>query len=125
MATDYERTDPVQSYAERRGITFRARVAQIMRRLMPERVRDAVDDVLDRLRPPGDGVPGAERVSQPGRENAGKPAPERQVEDDRSEEHTSELQSLMRSSYAVLCLNKKKTAHNHRLTRRIEKPQAT
>src|SRR3546814_4512669 len=25
----------------------------------------------------------------------------------RSEEHTSELQSLMRSSYAVLCLNKK------------------
>src|SRR3546814_6439698 len=26
----------------------------------------------------------------------------------RSEEHTSELQSLMRSSYAVLCLKKKK-----------------
>src|SRR3546814_2311346 len=26
----------------------------------------------------------------------------------RSEEHTSELQSLMRSSYAVICLNKKK-----------------
>src|SRR3546814_10510787 len=29
--------------------------------------------------------------------------------DDRSEEHTSELQSLMRISYAVFCLNKKKT----------------
>src|SRR3546814_7940991 len=29
----------------------------------------------------------------------------------RSEEHTSELQSLMRSSYAVFCLKKKKT-HN-------------
>src|SRR3546814_2789373 len=28
---------------------------------------------------------------------------------DRSEEHTSELQSLMRNSYAVFCLNKKKT----------------
>src|SRR3546814_2462500 len=27
----------------------------------------------------------------------------------RSEEHTSELQSLMRSSYAVFCLNKKHT----------------
>src|SRR3546814_3851307 len=27
---------------------------------------------------------------------------------DRSEEHTSELQSLMRISYAVFCLNKKK-----------------
>src|SRR3546814_8653876 len=30
---------------------------------------------------------------------------------DRSEEHTSELQSLMRISYAVFCL-KKKTRHN-------------
>src|SRR3546814_7537119 len=28
----------------------------------------------------------------------------------RSEEHTSELQSLMRSSYAVFCLKKKKSA---------------
>src|SRR3546814_3221016 len=30
----------------------------------------------------------------------------------RSEEHTSELQSLMRSSYAVFCLKKKKTIIN-------------
>src|SRR3546814_7094426 len=30
----------------------------------------------------------------------------RQVADRRSEEHTSELQSLMRISYAVFCLNK-------------------
>src|SRR3546814_2967706 len=30
----------------------------------------------------------------------------------RSEEHTSELQSLMRISYAVFCLKKKNT-HNH------------
>src|SRR3546814_3066406 len=30
----------------------------------------------------------------------------------RSEEHTSELQSLMRLSYAVFCLNKKKTTVN-------------
>src|SRR3546814_5838112 len=29
---------------------------------------------------------------------------------DRSEEHTSELQSLMRNSYAVFCLKKKKQA---------------
>src|SRR3546814_5049246 len=34
------------------------------------------------------------------REKAGQP---------RSEEHTSELQSLMRISYAVFCLKKKKT----------------
>src|SRR3546814_1268176 len=31
----------------------------------------------------------------------------------RSEEHTSELQSLMRISYAVFCLKKKKTTHEH------------
>src|SRR3546814_7543257 len=30
----------------------------------------------------------------------------------RSEEHTSELQSLMRSSYAVFCLQKKNTTEN-------------
>src|SRR3546814_8200258 len=30
----------------------------------------------------------------------------------RSEEHTSELQSLMRISYAVFCLNKKNTTTN-------------
>src|SRR3546814_5119088 len=33
--------------------------------------------------------------------------------DYRSEEHTSELQSLMRSSYAVFCLKKKKTSNAH------------
>src|SRR3546814_8365370 len=31
---------------------------------------------------------------------------------DRSEEHTSELQSLMRISYAVFCLKKKKQHHH-------------
>src|SRR3546814_1638565 len=31
---------------------------------------------------------------------------------DRSEEHTSELQSLMRISYAVFCLKKKKMCYN-------------
>src|SRR3546814_1332090 len=31
----------------------------------------------------------------------------------RSEEHTSELQSLMRSSYAVFCLKKKKTEESN------------
>src|SRR3546814_4551321 len=31
---------------------------------------------------------------------------------DRSEEHTSELQSLMRTSYAVFCLKKNKTVNN-------------
>src|SRR3546814_7206781 len=34
----------------------------------------------------------------------------------RSEEHTSELQSLMRISYAVFCLNKTKKENKKRLT---------
>src|SRR3546814_9172643 len=33
----------------------------------------------------------------------------------RSEEHTSELQSLMRNSYAVFCLNKKNNQKNYNI----------
>src|SRR3546814_3424984 len=48
------------------------------------------------------GVASAEAAnSADDRPQAGKP-------DGRSEEHTSELQSLMRTSYAVFCLQKKK-----------------
>src|SRR3546814_8077906 len=36
----------------------------------------------------------------------------------RSEEHTSELQSLMRISYAVFCLKKKNKKHKQRQTRK-------
>src|SRR3546814_1225192 len=36
----------------------------------------------------------------------------------RSEEHTSELQSLMRISYAVFCLKKKKPTNPHNNTKR-------
>src|SRR3546814_9185323 len=35
----------------------------------------------------------------------------------RSEEHTSELQSLMRISYAVFCLKKKKQINKHKYNR--------
>src|SRR3546814_1227617 len=46
----------------------------------------------------------AEMLDTPALPNAGDGA----MVDLRSEEHTSELQSLMRISYAVFCLNKKK-----------------
>src|SRR3546814_2975882 len=45
----------------------------------------------------------AARRRQPGAEQPG----EQRQQPDRSEEHTSELQSLMRNSYAVFCLQKK------------------
>src|SRR3546814_1808846 len=41
----------------------------------------------------------------------GRPPHRRRPGAARSEEHTSELQSLMRISYAVFCLKKKKTQH--------------
>src|SRR3546814_5230009 len=41
--------------------------------------------------------------------------------DTRSEEHTSELQSLMRISYAVFCLKKKK--HTKHLTQTTKTPR--
>src|SRR3546814_3351867 len=43
-------------------------------------------------------------------------ADERRDPFDRSEEHTSELQSLMRISYAVFCLKKKKQRRLHNST---------
>src|SRR3546814_9659535 len=40
--------------------------------------------------------------------------------DERSEEHTSELQSLMRISYAVFCLKKKKTKKQKKTSQTLE-----
>src|SRR3546814_10590060 len=39
--------------------------------------------------------------------HAGRILPLARIPDERSEEHTSELQSLMRNSYAVFCVKKK------------------
>src|SRR3546814_4657880 len=49
------------------------------------------------------GKPDVARTARPVKQRP-RPGP-----DARSEEHTSELQSLMRISYAVFCLKKKKT----------------
>src|SRR3546814_2711144 len=57
------------------------------------------DDQLDPL------INGLQRAL--GRVPVAAPVPQR------SEEHTSELQSLMRSSYAAFCLKKKKQSHNN------------
>ncbi|MFT3939319.1 Ti-type conjugative transfer relaxase TraA [Rhodopseudomonas sp.] len=56
MASDYEQqADPAQSYAERRGITFRQRIAEIVRKIVPEPVREKLREVIDGLRPERDG----------------------------------------------------------------------
>src|SRR3546814_9749152 len=53
------------------------------------------------------------------------PARRRRGRAGRSEEHTSELQSLMRISYAVFCLKKKKTTnHQQQIQTHTEKHTA-
>ncbi|ARP68337.1 Ti-type conjugative transfer relaxase TraA (plasmid) [Mesorhizobium sp. WSM1497] len=85
MASDYEQIDPAQSYAERRGITFRERVVEIVRRIVPEKLRDRIGEFLDGLRSPADAEPGNDRGRGPERENVGAlsadggAAPERDV----------------------------------------------
>src|SRR3546814_4259919 len=56
--------------------------------------------------------PLARRRSSAPRPRTPRTLPERK----RSEEHTSELQSLMRISYAVFCLKKKNIQHTHTST---------
>src|SRR3546814_7975418 len=48
------------------------------------------------------------------REHAGRARAPRGARRGRSEEHTSELQSLMRISYAVFCLKKKKQTNKNK-----------
>src|SRR3546814_9701458 len=47
-------------------------------------------------------------IAEPGARFLDQPGLDAEIED-RSEEHTSELQSLMRISYAVFCLQKQKS----------------
>src|SRR3546814_6371673 len=80
-------------------------------------------DQLQRVAQPLDGGAGDEdRALQRIGGFAGKPVGDRRQQavardrggpTGRSEEHTSELQSLMRISYAVFCLKKKKHKHNN------------
>src|SRR3546814_10478969 len=61
--------------------------------------------------------PGADLEDRTGGGTA-RPLQRRRLSDSslRSEEHTSELQSLMRISYAVFCLNKKKHLNTNCIT---------
>jgi len=80
MASDYERADPAQSYAERRGITFGERVAEIVRRAVPEKLRNMFDDLRSPSDVPGpDGGRRPERET-PEREGTGTGAEERETE---------------------------------------------
>ena len=104
MAADYEQRDPAQSYAERRGITFRERVAEIVRKVVPEKVRN----VFDGLRASADAAQRPERetrerersVTAAGRRET--EAPERKVaEDPEKEMRRFRTRMLVRHARAV------------------------
>ncbi len=93
MAADYERTDPVQSYAERRGINFRERVAEIVRKVVPEKLRG----LFDGIRPSAEAVRGPDSARRPERE-----APERKVaEDPEAALRKARTKALVRHARAV------------------------
>jgi len=80
MALDYDRADPAQSYAERRGITLRERMAEIVRKVVPEKVRK----MFDGLRSHGD-VPGPDSGQRTERDT-----PERERSDAEAERREPE-----------------------------------
>ena len=75
MASDYERTYPAQSFAERRGITFRGRVAEIVRKVVPEKVRN----MFDGLRRSAEAVSGQDGGPRPEKERSGTAAERRET----------------------------------------------
>jgi hypothetical protein len=110
MASDYELRDPAERYAERRGISFGERVAEIARKIVPEKVRnmfdglapsaDAVPD-LDGARRPEREAPERERSSV-GTERRETEAPERKVAvDPEAEARRVRTQALVRHARAV------------------------
>jgi Ti-type conjugative transfer relaxase TraA len=96
MASDYERADPVQSYAERRGITLRERVAEIVRRVVPEKVRN----MFDGLRSPPEALgPDSGRKPEretPERERSGTQAERREAESPERKLAAEEAEKEMR-----------------------------
>ncbi|MEA1617662.1 conjugal transfer protein TraA [Erythrobacter sp. T5W1-R] len=86
MASDYARVDPEQAFAERRGVTFRERVAEIIRKV-PDKVRG----IFDGLR-----LPSARAdVPEPA-------APERKlVKDPEAELRRERTKALIRHARAV------------------------
>src|SRR3546814_7040858 len=88
-------------------------------------VAKGIDQIADAARPADRGQIIGQR--RPRAHPAGEGPGERQSEfaNMRSEEHTSELQSLMRISYAVFCLKKHKKEQQHIMQERNEKNKNT
>ncbi|MFG1374917.1 Ti-type conjugative transfer relaxase TraA [Xanthobacter oligotrophicus] len=78
MASDYDRIDPAQSYAERRGITFGAHVIEIVKKV-PDTVRGIFDGLRLNARDVGERTGEPERSGRGDRSGTGgKTGPERE-----------------------------------------------
>src|SRR3546814_9302010 len=71
----------------------------------------AIEEEEGHVHGPGCGHDHDHDHAKPAKKPAAKAKAKKDDEAERSEEHTSELQSLMRISYAVFCLKKKRTRH--------------
>ncbi|MBI5321384.1 Ti-type conjugative transfer relaxase TraA [Bradyrhizobium sp.] len=96
MASDYEQIEPAQSYAERRGITFRERVAEIVRKIVPEKMRG----MFEGLRPSADAVPGPDDARRPERERPERTA----AEDPEAALRKARTKALVRHARAVAAI---------------------
>src|SRR3546814_4116610 len=88
-------------------------------RVRPAARTDAVAVEGRSRRSRGRSLPPSGRPAPPGGDVRDRESADHRIghaERPRSEEHTSELQSLMRISYAVFCLKKKKHHKNHNHT---------
>ena len=97
MASDYERADPVQSYAERRGITFRERVVEIVRKVVPEKVRNMFDGPRSASDAPGPDAGQRLGREAPERDRSG-PAAERRATDTPEREVVEDPEAALRKA---------------------------
>jgi hypothetical protein len=104
MASDYEQCDPAQVYAERRGITYRACVAEIVHKVVPKRLRG----MFDGLRLPANIASGPGGGQRQEMENAGMEArhaaaaPTREIAEDREKAlRKARTKALIRHARAV------------------------
>jgi len=99
MASDYE---PAQSYAERRGITFRARDVAIERIHVPDKVLDRINDIILTVREPRDGadLPEREMASRGIRQEIEAVAKDAGIDSEDALRHARRM-ALIRHAHAV------------------------
>jgi len=93
MASDYEQRDPAQGYAERRGISFGERMVELVRKVVPKKVRN----MFEGLRPSDEVVPSTASTVRPERETAERKA----AEDPEAALRKSRTKALVRHARAV------------------------